>query len=325
MLVIPGNVGYLKQFFSAQLFVANGAPALSGLTVRGVSGTMELPAGADKVIGNSDDPLSLAETANGIQPLTMLVRGVGPDAAPGTADDVDRLVPGEQGQAEFLIRGELQGFHALNFKIAAVLEGLPTGPVQLTGQTTGGVLVRNPYFDMTFTVPSTVRKGERFKLFTSVTNIGQGLANDLTVTIDASRLSGATIVGDPIRRIDTLQPGDSKTVAFEFTSDKTGEVVASYLHLETQNGSTGTLLFTLGVGERGIVLSPDTLVLPAQVDLLPLPLVDAAMRVLGQAWSIANAAPGTLPAGVKRIGKDVVKQRALALAEAGLRVTLGER
>ena len=33
ILVIPGNVGYLKQFFSAQLFVANGAPAGSNLTV----------------------------------------------------------------------------------------------------------------------------------------------------------------------------------------------------------------------------------------------------------------------------------------------------
>lgn len=313
VLVIPGNVGYLKQFFSAQLFVANGAPALSNLTLRDVSGTMKLPAGKDHVVGTPDDPLSLAETANGIQPITMLIRGTG-----------DRLAPGEQGQAEYLIRGDLEGFHSLNFDIAATLEGLPTGPVTVTGQATGGVLVRNPYFDMTFTVPATVRKGERFKVFTSVTNIGQGLANDVTVTIDASRLSGATIVGDGTRRVDTLRPGDSKTLAFELISDRTGQVVASYLNLETDNGSTGKLQFTLGVGERGITLSPDTLVLPAQVDALPPPLIDAAMRVLGQAWSIANAAAGTLPSGVKRIGKDVVKQRALALAEAGLRVTLGE-
>src|SRR5256885_1610808 len=26
LLIIPGNVGFLKQFFSAQLFVANGSP-----------------------------------------------------------------------------------------------------------------------------------------------------------------------------------------------------------------------------------------------------------------------------------------------------------
>jgi hypothetical protein len=237
VLVIPGNVGYLKQFFSAQLFVANGAPALSNLTLRDVSGTMKLPGGKDHVVGTEDDPLSLAETANGIQPITMLIRGA-----------ADQLSPGEQGQAEYLIRGDREGFHNLTFDIAATLEGLPSGPVTVKGQATGGVLVRNPYFDMTFTVPATVRKGERFKVFTSVTNIGQGLANDLTVAMDASRLSGATIVGDGTQRVDTLRPGDSKTLAFEFISDRTGQVVASYLNLETDNGSTGKLQFTLGVG-----------------------------------------------------------------------------
>ncbi len=40
VLVIPGNVGYLKQFFSAQLFVANGAPVGSNLVVRDVLGTI---------------------------------------------------------------------------------------------------------------------------------------------------------------------------------------------------------------------------------------------------------------------------------------------
>jgi hypothetical protein len=43
LLVIPGEVGYLKQFFSAQLFVANGAPVGSGLMVQQVTGTLKLP------------------------------------------------------------------------------------------------------------------------------------------------------------------------------------------------------------------------------------------------------------------------------------------
>ena len=43
------------------------------------------------------------------------------------------------------------------------------------------------------------------------------------------------------------------------------------------------------VGERGVPLSPDTLVLPAAVDALPASVLEAAMRVLGQGWSIANA------------------------------------
>lgn len=324
VLVIPGNVGYLKQFFSAQLFVANGAPLSSALAVRGITGSMNLPEGADLVAGTEDDPLKPADTVNGIQPLTMPVRAPGNDGIPGTADDVERLAPAEQGMAEFLIRGDGEGFHKLSFDIDAVLEGLPTGPVAITGQAIGGVLVRNPDFDMTFTVPSVVRRGERFKLYAAVTNIGQGLANDVSVTIDASRLSGARIVGGGTKTIDTLQPGDSKTLAFELDSDVTGQVVATYLQLDPRTDSTARLKFTVGVGERGVVLSPDTLVLPAQVSALPGSVVDAAMRVLGQAWSIANAWPGTLPGGVARIDRTVVKAKALALAEAGLRITLGE-
>ena len=70
-------------------------------------------------------------------------------------------------------------------------------------------------------------------------------------------------------------------------------MVATYLRFDAQPGSgpapTGTLLFHVGVGERGVPLSPDTLSLPTAVDDLPPDVVRAAMRVLGQAWSIANA------------------------------------
>ena len=324
VLVIPGNVGYLKQFFSAQLFVANGAPVGSGLTVKNVTGTVKLPPGADHELGTDDDPLALPDTVHGPQPTTLPVLGVGPDGKPGTEDDDARFAPGEQGQAEFLIRGEREGFHSIDFDIAAVLEGLVSGPVTIKGKASGGVLVRNPFFDMTFTVPSVVRRGERFKLYATVTNIGQGIANDVTVSLDAAALSGARLVSDQTVHIDTLRTGDSKTVAFELESQKTGQVVASYLKLEGPGQSGGTLRFALGVGERGVPLSPDTLVLPAAVDAVPVAVLDAAMRVLGQAWSVANAPSGTLPRGVLRTSKAVVVAKALALAEAGLRIGLGQ-
>jgi hypothetical protein len=57
---------------------------------------------------------------------------------------------------------------------------------------------------------------------------------------------------------------------------------------------------------------------------LPQSVVDAAMLVLGEGWSIANAPAGGLPANVIRTSKSVVTQKALALAEAGLRVGLGQ-
>lgn len=323
LLVIPGDVGYLRQFFSAQLLVANGTPAGSQLTVSDISGELLLPPGADQVLGTSDDPLSRAETVRGIQPLTMAVTGVGADGLPGTADDTTVLRAGEQGQAEFLIRGDLEGFHTLSFDIDATLHGLATGPVPVRGRATGGVLVRNPFFDVSFVVPSIVREGEPFKLYATISNKGAAAANNVSVALDAARMSGAHLTGPASVVVNTLAGGDAKTVAFEFVSDRTGEVVASYLNF-TGPGTTGNIAFTVGVGERGLRLSPDTIALPTQVSQLPAPVVNAAVRVVGQAWSIANAPAGTLPAGVIRTSKTVVLEKALALAEAGLRVSLGQ-
>jgi hypothetical protein len=324
VLVIPGNVGYLKQFFSAKLFVANGAPGSSNLIVRNVTGTIKLPPGADRVRNTPDDPLMLPDTTKGPQPLTMPVVSAGADGQLGTGDDVVTFRPGAQGEAEFLLRGEKEGFHQIDFDISATLDGLVTGPVTVTGAGSGGVLVRNPYFDMTFTTPAVVRKGEPFKMYVTVNNISQALANDVRVTLDGARMSGARLVGDSTKTIDTLLSRDSRMLEFDFIAERTGQVVATYLNLETQNGSTGQLKFTLAIGERGVPLSPDTLVLPVAVDYLPQPVIAAAMRVLGQAWSIANAPSGTLPKEVTRTGRGVVTQKALALAEAGLRVSLGQ-
>jgi len=324
VLVIPGSVGYLKQFFSAQLFVANGAPAGSGLTVRDITSALKLPAGADLEPGTADDPLSLPDTITGIQPATMPVKTVGPDGKAGTADDSVTLQPADQAQAEFLIRGEQEGFHRLEFDINATLDGLATGSIAVTGKARGAVLVRNPYYDVTFTVPTVVRRGEEFRVFATVTNIGQGIANDLSLSLDRSRMSGAQLTSDETVSTATLRPGDAHTFDYTFRSDKTGQVVASYLKFDTANGTTGDLKFTLGVGERGVLLSPDTLVLPSPVESLPGGLVEAAVRVLGQAWSVANSPPGTLPPGVIRITRAHAMDKALALAEAGLRVSLGE-
>ena len=265
IIVIPGNVGYLKQFFSAQLYVSNGAPGGSNLTVDNITGTISLPPGADGVVGTSDDPLALPNLTSGTQPLTMNILAPGSGGTPTIAT----LNPGDTGQGQWTIRGDKEGYYTINFGITATLEGLPTGPFNLSGTAVGGVLVRNPYFDMTFTVPGVVRKGELFNMYATVSNISQVAANNLTVNFDQNALSGVTLVSPPSPVIPTLNAGDSTTLTFQFRSLQTGKVVADYLHFDTNDGTTGNLNFTLAVFANGTPMSPDTLVLPSSVDNLP--------------------------------------------------------
>ena len=315
LLVIPGSVGYLKQFFSVQLLVANGAPAGSALVVRDVTGTLKLPPGEDGRVGTQDDPLALPLLERGPQSPIVEVRG---------NDGTGQLFPGEFGRAELTVRGEREGRHDVDFEIHAKLDGLPVGPLSLEGSAHGVVLVRNAYFDVAFTVPTVVRADEEFSVFATVTNIGQGAGHGVKVTLDGSRLSGARLISAGTQTIDKVGPGDAATVEYRLKSLVTGEVVASYLRFDTSGGVnvTGRLNFMLGVGERRVAMSPDTLVLPTSVKALPENLVRAAMRVLGQAWSAANAT--TLPPGVARPSAQSVFRKGLSVAEAGLRVELGQ-
>jgi hypothetical protein len=190
------------------------------------------------------------------------------------------------------------------------------------------VLVRNPYFDVSFTVPGVIRTGETFKIFVTLTNLSDVPANSVSVTLPEGLASGAKFVGTLPPVFPTIAAREAKVFDLTFRAERTGQVVASYLRFDPQDGQTrptGRLQLAVGIGERGIPLSPDTLVLPAAVDQLPAGVVEAAMRVLGQAWSVANAPTGTLPRDVVRTSRSVVTQKALALAEAGLRVSLGQK
>jgi hypothetical protein len=326
LIVIPGDVGFLNQFFSAILLVSNGAPSDSGLWVSSLRAGIVLPTGANPsqaplVIAETDNPPPNDDLIEGAHALELDVLGVGRDGEPGTHDDQTRFDPGAQGQAEFLLEGKQEGFHEISFDIQGTLEGLPIGPVPLKGAARGGVLVRNPTFHLTFTAPATVRDQEPFSLFVGVTNVSSTTANLVTVRLDSGSISGATLVSEPSESVDTLAPNDTEVLEFRFISQQTGQVSASYLNV---HGATGDLLFRLGVGERGVPLSPDTIVLPKSVEALPPAVVRAALRVLGQAWSVATAPNGTLPEGVARVSKQVVLDRATEVAEAGFRVQLQE-
>ncbi len=343
LLVIPGNVGFLNQFFSVQIFTENAAPAGSGLSVRDISAELVLPTGPDRVAGTyqqpGDDPVRFARVGEGaVIQNVVAVRGAGADGKPGTADDAPSLRPGEAGQGEFLVEGLQEGLHVLDLKLEATLDGLAAGPVGVEGRAAGSVVVSNPKFSLAFSHPRTVRAGEPYDAFVTLLNTSQTVANLVSVSLNNLNVSGSVLQSDERVEFPTLRPGETVTARFRFLAQRTGSI--SFSNITTSDDSlVGRFRLTTGVDERGVTLSRNTVVLPDYVNELPPEVVSAANRVLGQALSASTAAQ--LPPGVLRVPRSFIStgtamsetgrlvnvgggSMILQLAEAGQRVRYGE-
>ena len=322
VVIIPGDIGFLNQFFSVMLMVGNVAPAGSNLTVEDLRGSILLPAGVDTVSGSDDDPLRMARSAEGESPRVRLVAQAGADGRLGTGDDVLTLAPGESGSAEYLVEGRREGTHVIEFALAGTLRGLPGGPVSITGRAAGSVLVRNPAFSLTFTHPEVVSAGEPYTLDVTVTNTSESPANFVSVNLYARNVAGAAVVGDAGRSIDSIPPGDSATVSFDLIARTTGRVTAATL--DSDANVAGQFSLKTSVGELGVPVSPDSLILPKEANGLPAALRTASLGLLGKAWAVATAPAAALPKNVARMSKQIVLDRAVQVAEAGFRIQLHE-
>ena len=326
LVVIPGNVAFLNQFFSAIVMVSNVAPDGSGLVLRKVSGEIHLPAGDDGVPGTAaapgDDPLRLGREADAAPSAVVAVVRRGADQELKTPDDVDEIDPGTMGEGEFLIEGLKEGAYDFEIDLKAELGGLPSGPVALQGISLGAVLVRNPTIDLTLSHPRTIRAQEPYDLFATVVNTSGQPANLVSVNLDPRALSGVELLSEATVQFESIAPGEAQTARFSMRSLETGNVRFSLIN--PGKGLTAGFRLRGGVDERGVPLAPNVIVLPKTVDVLPASLVAAAQRVLGQALSVANTPGDGLPAGVLGLSRATVEARGVELAEAGQRVRLGE-
>jgi hypothetical protein len=77
IIVIPNNIGFLHEYFSALLMVTNGAPGMSNLVVKDLKAKIILPIGEDRTPGTDavpgDDPLRMAKGANGFFPPSHIL------------------------------------------------------------------------------------------------------------------------------------------------------------------------------------------------------------------------------------------------------------
>ena len=195
VIIIPGDVGFLNQFFSVLLMVSNAAPEGSALRVNNLLAEITLPLGEDNLAETGDDPLRMAETRQGAQTMQPILRFK--ETAAGEtviSEDEDFLLAAETGQAEFLVEGLIEGTHIFDIEVTGDLEGFQSGnSYPLSTTVPGVVLVRNPNFAMTIAHPEVVRDQEPYTVFVTVTNISQVDANLVSLRLDRHSLSGTLL------------------------------------------------------------------------------------------------------------------------------------
>ena len=178
-----------------------------------------------------------------------------------------------------------------------VLDGFPDGEIRrVTGTAKGAVVVRDPTLGVTINHPETVRVDEQYPLRLTISNTGNAPVNLLTLSLPISGLSGTEVVGESSKTIPTLPPGESELVEFQMVSHRTGRVVASSIRHGSQIDPR--FEFSVGVGELGIPLSPEAIILPDSTGSLPEDLVRHSLALVGLGYSL-----GTAP--VESLGPDL--------------------
>lgn len=258
VMIIPGNIAFLHQFFSVILQASNVAPESSGLVLENASATIVLPLGGDGIKETGDDPLRVAATqSGGVQEVLPLL----------DASGSDHIIPQGTNNAEFLVEGLKEGTHQVNFDIKGDLYVPSLGKtVQMTGKAAGVVQVKNPTFSIVLAHPDVVREGEAYSIFATVTNTSSSPANLFQLRLLSRSLSGARLADGEtgLKTLDSLPPGQSQSFEFHLVARTTGEVTGTVFLAD--EGINGSFVLTTGVGDTGIPLSPDTLVLPQTVD-----------------------------------------------------------
>ena len=312
VVLFNNDIAFLNQFFSVMFIVSNHAPQGSPLTLKDLTAKITFPEGLREAETNPPH----------IMGAPIPVRCPGPDGKIGTSDDIDIILATFSGMAEFLAEGLKEGNHIVKIDFDGTLSGLPSGDTRVSGTASGAVIVRNPEFSITFSHPSVIRTGEEYDIYVTMTNTSPVNANLVSLTMPASQLIGTILLSEETVSFETIASGESATAQFHMQANETGRITASAF--EAEGHVKGKFVLTAGVGEKGIPLSPDTLELPTWAYSLPYDLVNAALMLLGEAYSIATTPAGGLPAGLPYITPALVKERAGEFAEAGQRYTYGK-
>lgn len=310
-IVLPVGFGVLHQFFSVVLNVSNNAPDLSAIVLDSITATIDAPLAMR--VAKVDPPVSFSQAVPILDKLTGSTL----------------LVAQAQGSADWSLEALQPGTHTVSITVRATYRAPNQPDVHLKAEAKASIAVSDPRFQFNFVHPDNVRKEEAYTAYAFVTNTS---ASSQTIALDTRDIKDCSsnvfvshicrVEGDPAPQI-TLAAGETKSIAFRLKTDVTGHAYAGVVAADA--GISGAISLSMGVSDRGIPLSPATLVLPYYARFVDSNLVDKHLQFLGLGYSLATAPLTPQTAKLPRILRSDVFQRAQDIARAGQRIFIARR
>ncbi|MBX7132018.1 MAG: hypothetical protein K1X67_04990 [Fimbriimonadaceae bacterium] len=198
-IITPGSIRILKQFWDASVTIQN---RTSAFEIRDVDATLSLPNG-----------IGLPDLFGVPQPTTKQL---------GT------LLPGENKQAIWTIRGDIPGEYRLPGRSTGNLM-LGQVPVPLESNLESAPLtVAAPSLDITLTGPDSVTAGQPFEIGVHVKNTSSIDLEFVQVNILNERLVNCHLVSDRTVNLGQLLRNETKTAVYTLIAHVTGVVMNFY-------------------------------------------------------------------------------------------------
>ena len=287
LLLIPGQLKYLKSHFAVTCVLMNVAPEGYAVRTTDMVAELRLPPASSAGL-----PLTIQE------PTRQVMINLGRDGVPGTADDSSTVDPGQKARAKYVLTGNVPGFHDFEVLIQGDLH-LPQGKETFATRTKAAVYVRSPDYSLSFEHPDAVEEDETYDLLVRVTNTGQVAMEGFQLVLDGDRLQGVRLADGqhPVQELGTIPAGGEATATYQLRSQVTGKVVAGYVKINDVGQTGEGVQLRVAVGDIGQRISPYTLHFAQEFfDRFPTDLTGALRRYAKKALDTSMTADHELPA-----------------------------
>ncbi|MCB1049314.1 MAG: carboxypeptidase regulatory-like domain-containing protein [Acidobacteria bacterium] len=307
ILLIPGNINFLKSHFSVTALLLNTAPDALNVRMERLRARLVLPEAG---------PAGLPVTTN--QELRQDMHHPGADGQLGTADDRSAIYSGEKASSEFIVIGNLEGAYPIEVEITGDMV-LPQGIEKIQSNSQGMVYVKGQDYSVVFEHPDAVEENEPYDLVMYLRNTGPSLLEG-AVQLDPFKLVGTRLAaGQDPQLAFSVGPEGEQALVWHMVATTSGKVLTTYFK---GDGVAGIQL-RVAVGASGESISPVVFSYPPQFYLLPASLTPDLKFWVKKSIDFSQTPPAKLPSELLPISASVPRELNRQMARIGQSVSWG--